>query len=59
MEKGKETLLLIKTQASCLPRLARLIKRHHSYEVPELIALPIRWGDRSYLDWLADSLKKT
>jgi periplasmic divalent cation tolerance protein len=29
----------------------------HSYDVPEIIALPIAAGSRAYLDWLAASVK--
>lgn len=52
LEQAPETLLLIKTKRSYLRELSRLIKAHHSYEVPELIALPILWGDPAYLAWL-------
>lgn len=58
MENSKETLLLIKTSGSLLPKLALILKKHHTYEVPELIALPIEWGDRPYLDWLEQNLQK-
>jgi len=58
IEQSKEFLLLIKTSRQRLPVLARLIKRHHSYQVPELIACPIQWGDKKYLNWLLQSLRQ-
>ncbi len=48
-----ETLLLIKTQASLYDRLEAFIQARHSYETPEIVALPIAAGSQSYLDWLA------
>lgn len=58
VEKGREFLLLIKTSRLHLAALARLIRRHHSYELPELVALPLVWGESRYLAWLAGSLRK-
>ena len=55
--KGKinsahEALLLVKTRASLLPEITSLVKEAHSYEVPEIIALPIIDGSEDYLTWL-------
>jgi periplasmic divalent cation tolerance protein len=60
--KGKavqegEKLLLIKTEKRLLPELRAAIRELHSYEVPEVIALPINDGDPDYLGWLAGCLK--
>jgi periplasmic divalent cation tolerance protein len=57
VEHAPEILLLIKTVRSHLKRLHRLIKTHHSYDLPELIALPIRWGDPAYLNWMGKSMR--
>lgn len=56
LETGKEALLLIKTNASRLRPLCRLLKQLHSYEVPEILAMPIAWGSPAYLDWLQTCL---
>ena len=56
IEHGKEFLLVIKTSSRHLNELGRLLKANHSYQTPELIALPIQWGDRSYLGWLDQTL---
>ncbi|HKV24426.1 MAG TPA: divalent-cation tolerance protein CutA [Candidatus Acidoferrum sp.] len=52
VEKSREILLFIKTTARRLGALEREVKRLHSYEVPEFIALPVVAGSKSYLDWL-------
>ena len=55
VEKARELLLLIKTTARKLSGLEREVKRLHSYDVPELIALPIVSGSKGYLDWLDEN----
>ena len=52
IESADESLLIIKTRASLLEELVRLIKENHSYQVPEIIALPIVAGNREYLGWI-------
>jgi periplasmic divalent cation tolerance protein len=48
---------MIKTDLSKFDELAATIKTLHSYEVPEIIALPIVAGSKTYLDWLGASLQ--
>ena len=55
VEKSRELLLLIKTTLRKVGGLEREVKRLHSYEVPEFIALPIVAGSKAYLDWLDES----
>jgi periplasmic divalent cation tolerance protein len=57
VESAKELLLVIKTTRSRFPVLERAIKRMHSYDVPEIIALPIAAGSRAYLDSISASVK--
>ncbi len=47
-----EVLLVAKTRKTLLRELERMVKRLHSYENPEVIALPIIGGARAYLKWL-------
>lgn len=54
VEKAREFLLLIKTTSARLASLEAEVKRLHSYDVPEFIALPILAGSPKYLAWLAD-----
>ena len=49
-----EILLLVKTSAAAAPAAMRLIEDIHSYDVPEIIALPVTAGLPAYLRWLAE-----
>ncbi|OGO03064.1 MAG: hypothetical protein A2Y59_06430 [Chloroflexi bacterium RBG_13_52_14] len=49
---ARESLLLVKTRAPLLSDIISLVKEVHSYEVPEIIALPITGGSEDYLRWL-------
>jgi periplasmic divalent cation tolerance protein len=48
----QEHLLIVKTRASKLEEVVRLVKEIHSYEVPEVIAMPIIGGNQEYLEWI-------
>ncbi|MGH7964957.1 MAG: divalent-cation tolerance protein CutA [Candidatus Binatia bacterium] len=50
----REWLLLIKTRADSFSAVADRVKALHSYQVPEVIALPIVAGTEEYLRWLGD-----
>jgi len=52
INSARESLLLVKTRASLLHEIIRLVKQTHTYEVPEIIALPIIGGSEDYLKWL-------
>lgn len=56
VELAREHLLVIKTSRWRLPALQRAVMRLHSYDVPEIIALPIAAGSSAYLKWLAECL---
>jgi periplasmic divalent cation tolerance protein len=57
LEESAEWQLLIKTQLRQFPRLAARIRELHSYDVPEIIALPIVAGSQPYLDWLGEQVR--
>ncbi|MDD2752523.1 MAG: divalent-cation tolerance protein CutA [Candidatus Omnitrophica bacterium] len=57
IDSAKEVLLMAKSKKSYFQRIARLVKTKHSYEVPEIIALPIIAGYKPYLGWIDDSLR--
>jgi periplasmic divalent cation tolerance protein len=57
-EVTREYLLVMKTTAARLRELEKEVKRLHSYEVPEFIALPIPEGSERYLAWLHKSVAK-
>lgn len=54
VESAKEYLLVIKTSRRRFAALRDAVKRLHSYDVPEIIALPIAEGSPDYLKWIAD-----
>ena len=58
VERAREYLLVMKTTAKCLAKLEREVKRLHSYDVPEFIALKGTEGAASYLAWLSSSVAK-
>jgi periplasmic divalent cation tolerance protein len=53
-----ELLLIIKSRSDVYPALEARIRELHAYEVPEIIALPVRQGSSAYLNWLDASLEK-
>lgn len=59
VEQAREYLLLIKTSRARLSALEAEVKRLHSYDVPEFIALPIVAGSPAYLRWLGECLANT
>jgi periplasmic divalent cation tolerance protein len=56
IDRAEEYLALMKTRKDLFQRLSEAVKTLHSYEVPEIIALPIVEGSKDYLDWLASCL---
>jgi len=57
INSDREYQLIIKTNLDKLSALTDKIKTLHNYEVPEIVAIPISDGSKSYLDWLGDNLK--
>jgi periplasmic divalent cation tolerance protein len=57
VESSPEWLLLIKTTAEKFPALRDALRRLHSYELPECIAVNIEDGAAEYLEWIADSVE--
>lgn len=51
-ELAKEVLLLVKSTASLLSDAIRLVNELHTYELPEIIAIPIVGGNQDYLNWI-------
>lgn len=57
IHSDSEWQLIIKTDLSLFSQLEKKILELHSYEVPEIIALPIIAGSQPYLQWISDHLK--
>ena len=56
IDKAEEYLVFMKSRKDLFGKLAETVKASHSYEVPEIIALPIVDGSKPYLNWLDDCL---
>ncbi|HWD93617.1 MAG TPA: divalent-cation tolerance protein CutA [Verrucomicrobiae bacterium] len=57
IERDVEVLLLLKTTASRLAQLEKLILSKHPYDTPEFIVLPLKGGNRRYLEWIGTSCR--
>lgn len=57
IDKAKECLLIIKSKKEKLPKIIKAVKSLHSYKVPEIIALPVIAGSKSYLRWIDASVR--
>jgi len=55
VEDDTEVLMIVKTRKSLFDKLSEKVKEMHSYDVPEVIALPIVHGSEDYLEWLRAS----
>jgi len=52
MERAQEFILLIKSRTELFAELEKLVQASHSYELPELVAVPIDEGSSAYLNWI-------
>ena len=55
VQRDAEELLLIKSRAALVPRLAARVRELHPYEECEVLAVPVAGGSESYLRWVADA----
>lgn len=56
IEESSECLLAIKTTRGHFERLQSAIRELHSYELPEILALPVADGLEQYLSWIESSV---
>ncbi len=56
--RDSEFLLLIKTTANHFEKIKHEISSLHTYEVPEIIALPIEGGNPAYLEWIENETRR-
>src|SRR5665647_2090043 len=57
VDKCEECLVVMKSRIDLFAELYERVKGLHSYEVPEILALPIIEGSKAYLDWMEEVLK--
>lgn len=56
VQEDEELLLICKTQTAQFPQLQRRVQDLHTYDVPEVIQLPVTAGSAPYLAWIDESL---
>jgi periplasmic divalent cation tolerance protein len=57
IDKAKEVLVMMKARRKDFKAVEREVKRLHSYDVPEIIALPIACGSMEYLGWIEENVR--
>jgi periplasmic divalent cation tolerance protein len=57
IDEAQEHLILMKTRKDLFSKLSEKVKALHSYQIPEIIAVPIVEGFKPYMEWLESSLK--
>lgn len=57
IDTANEIMLTAKTLSDRLPMLEALVKAHHSYEIPEILAMPVAWASADYAKWLREALE--
>jgi periplasmic divalent cation tolerance protein len=57
IDSAREALLIAKSKKSLLKKVINQVKSLHSYQVPEVIALPIVGGNRDYINWINESIR--
>jgi len=57
VERADEYILLMKSRLDLFEKLSERVKALHSYEVPEVIALPIVKASKAYMEWLDSCLR--
>ncbi|KHE91558.1 MAG: divalent-cation tolerance protein CutA [Candidatus Scalindua rubra] len=53
----KEVLMILKSRQKLFKQIVKRVEKLHSYDVPEIIAMPIIDGSRKYLSWLNEETK--
>ena len=56
IDSAEEYMIFMKTKRELFDQVADNVKQLHSYEVPEIIALPIVEGAKPYLEWINSNL---
>lgn len=57
LESSQEWLLIVKTSETKAKQASDLIRKMHSYDLPECLVLEVESGSKEYLKWLEDGLK--
>lgn len=59
VEKGQEVVLIAKTRSDLVDELSEAVVAMHGYDVPCVVALPIKGGNPDFLNWINQETKKS
>lgn len=57
--EDKEDILFIKTLSNNEKEVYQIIKKHHDYEIPEIITIEVKNAEMNYLDWVNKTITKS
>jgi len=57
VEEAREWMLIIKSRRQRFEELREVLESTHSYELPEVLAIPVAEGSPRYLAWLEDETR--
>jgi periplasmic divalent cation tolerance protein len=52
VERGEETVMIVKTRASLAGEVEQAVKELHSYDTPAILVMPLESVESRYLGWL-------
>jgi periplasmic divalent cation tolerance protein len=58
IEEEKEVLVIMKSHKELFNKVSKKVKELHSYDTPEILALPIVDGSSQYLEWMKKVLNR-
>lgn len=57
IKRADECLLILKSKKDCFVAIESIVTKLHSYDVPEILAVPIVDGSTAYLNWINEQIK--
>lgn len=57
IQESDEALIVAKSKLNLMEEIQEAVKEKHSYDVPEIIALPVKSGLPRYCKWIDESVK--
>ena len=55
VERGEETVMIVKTRASLSDAVSNAVKELHSYDTPAILVMPLESVEKNYLGWLLEA----
>jgi len=57
IQDDAECLMIIKSQSNKFQEITNRIKELHSYDIPEILEIPIKYAEETYAKWILEYLK--